>query len=252
MNKWASAGIVQGMFDLAGGFFLAALPALPILLWLRSNDKARPEPVGLIGKGLFLGIMAIGPAALLEYVLFPLVASFGGLGSRFIEAFLVAALIEEGLKLAFLRRWLWKKLEFDEATDGIVYAVAVSLGFAVVENFIYTWHRPGLLIIRSLTAVPLHALATGLMGYWLGVEKVREKWGDQGGLPRGGWARGLGIAVFVHGSYDYLLLGGGLPALLILPLLILSFLLLRRRFAVARRIDERPGFSVDSLDKERP
>ena len=174
-----------------------------------------------------------------------------GAGSRFIEAFLVAALIEEGLKLAFLRRWLWKSREFDEAADGIVYAVAVSLGFAVVENFIYTWHRPELLIIRSLTAVPLHALASGLMGYWLGIEKLREREGERNGLPRGGWARGLAIAVFVHGSYDFLLLGGGAPALLVLPLLLVSFFILRKRFAIARRIDERPGISVDSLKEER-
>ena len=240
------------MFELAGAFFLAALPALPILVWLRRGDRRRPEPLGLVGRGLLLGFIAIAPAAVFEYLLFPLASLFPGFGGRIFEAFFVAALVEEGLKLLFLRRWLWNLREFDEAVDGIVYAVSVSLGFAIVENFIYTWNRPELLIIRSLTAVPLHAIATGIMGYWLGLEKLRER-GAPGmaGLPRGGWPRGLGAAVIVHGGYDFFLLGGGAAAFLILPLLVIAFLFLRFRFAEARRIDEATENMVDSLDEGR-
>ena len=235
------------MFDLLGGFLLAALPALPILLWIRKNDSARPEPLGLIGRGLLLGFIAVAPAAIIEFFLFFVVDRFAGLGRRFAEAFLLAALVEEGLKFLFLRRWLWKRAEFDEATDGIVYAVAVSLGFAVVENFVYTWHRPELLVIRSITAVPLHAIATGQLGFWLGVEKLRERGLGLAILPAGGWLRGLAAAVFIHGSYDFLILGGDWTSFLVLPFLLVAFLLLRRRFALARRIDEDAGFSVDSL-----
>lgn len=244
------------MFDLAGGFALAALPAIPILIWLRRNDRARPEPIGLVGKGLLLGFLSVMPAAVLEYLLFPFIAPSGGLGARFFEAFIVAALVEEGLKFAFLRRWLWRESAFDEAADGIVYAVSVSLGFAIIENFIYTWHRPEVLIVRSLTAVPLHALATGQLGYWLGVEKLREKRksvlgpaGTAGSLPRGAWPRGLAEAVFVHGAYDFFLFGADLAALLIVPLLIVAFFILRSRFALARRFDEAAVFDVDSLEE---
>jgi len=165
-----------------------------------------------------------------ELVLQGLLPAFGGPLGALVTAFVVAALVEEGVKLAFLRRYLWKRPEFDEAADGIVYAVSLSLGFAVVENFLYTWNEPGLLVLRSLTAVPLHAIATGLMGYWLGLEKM--------GRNPGGWRRGLLAAVAFHGFYDFLLLEGGPPAFLIFPLLVAGALVLRSRFAAAKAVDD--------------
>ncbi|MEI6873821.1 MAG: hypothetical protein WCL50_01690, partial [Spirochaetota bacterium] len=57
------------MFGLAGGLILAALPSLPILALLRHLDRARPEPLGLIGKSFLYGFIAVAPAAVVEVAL---------------------------------------------------------------------------------------------------------------------------------------------------------------------------------------
>jgi RsiW-degrading membrane proteinase PrsW (M82 family) len=222
------------MLEFAGGLVaslvLAAIPALPILVILRRLDRDRPEPLGLVGTSVLYGFATVVPAAVLELLLSGILPPLEGLSGHLIDAFVVVALVEEGTKLAFLRRYLWKRREFDEAADGIVYAVSLSLGFAIVENFLYTWNDPGLLILRSVTAVPLHAIATGSMGYWLGREKL--------GVAGGGWGRGLLVAVAFHGIYDFFLLEGGLLALMIFPLLVAGGIVLRRHFAMAKALDD--------------
>jgi len=235
------------MLGLALALLLAALPALPILIILRRLDRARPEPLGLVGKSVLYGFVAIAPAALVEALLAWFLPSFPGLAGRFVEAFVVAALVEEGIKFVFVRRYLWKRREFDEAADGIVYAVSLSMGFAIVENFLFTWNDPGVLILRSVTAVPLHAIATGFMGYWFGVEKLASfakaasvealsaRVAAGGGrLP----LRALGVAVAFHGLYDFLLLEGGLLSFLVFPLLIAGTIILKRRFDAAKHLDD--------------
>src|SRR4029450_10832400 len=67
--------------------------------------------------------------------------------------------------------------EFDEPLDGVVYGVAVALGFATLENFLFV-ARLGLGVawMRALFAVPAHALFGATMGYYAGRAKF-----DQGG-----------------------------------------------------------------------
>jgi RsiW-degrading membrane proteinase PrsW (M82 family) len=230
------------MPGLVGGLILAALPALPILAVLRRLDRARPEPLGLIGRSFLYGFIAVAPAAVVEVALAGFLPPLTGIGGHLLEAFIVAALVEEGIKFYFVRRYLWKRREFDEATDGMVYAISVSLGFAIVENFLYTWNDPGLLVLRSITAVPLHAIATGLMGYWLGVAKLASssKARDATGLATDANfdLRALATAVAFHGVYDFVLIQGGFLAFLVFALLAAGGFLLRGRFAAAKRLDD--------------
>ena len=67
--------------------------------------------------------------------------------------------------------------EFDEPLDGVVYGVAVALGFATLENLLFV-ARLGLGVawMRALFAVPAHALFGATMGYYAGRAKF-----DRGG-----------------------------------------------------------------------
>ena len=58
--------------------------------------------------------------------------------------------------------------------DGIVYAVMIGMGFATLENIIYA-SRFGLetTLFRAFTAVPAHGVFAAIMGYYIGVGKVR-------------------------------------------------------------------------------
>jgi RsiW-degrading membrane proteinase PrsW (M82 family) len=207
---------------------LAALPALLILWYFRRLDRARPEPIGLIGRSLVYGFLAVLPAAAIELGLGFVLRERSTLPSQLFYAFIVAGLVEESVKLFFIRRYILRRREFDERADGIVYAICVSMGFAFVENLLYGYRDATLLIERAFTAVPGHALFSGIMGYYIGLSKI-----EQG--RRRAWGRGLVWAILLHGFYDFFLVSG--LSLWVIPLLVGGWIALVRLFRKAARAD---------------
>jgi hypothetical protein len=110
------------------------------------------------------------------------------------------AVVEEGLKYLVIRLAAYRRPEFDEPYDGIMYAAAVSLGFAAAENLMYVvaggvdvgW-------FRMFTAVPMHAMAGVLMGYYLGLARFET---DAGRIQKL-HVLALASAITAHGTYDY-------------------------------------------------
>jgi protease PrsW len=195
------------MFDLGLSIFLAALPAAVLLVWFYRQDRARPEPIGLLARSVLYGFVATIPAAALEYVLMRLGPREPRILANAFNAFIVAGLVEEGIKYFFVKRYLYRRPEFDERIDGIMYSACVSLGFAFAENILYGSGGSGVLLFRAFTAVPMHAAVTGILGYWIGRAKVEAVCTD--GAPSSGGApcavRGLWEAVLFHGAYDFFL-----------------------------------------------
>ncbi|MCX7023159.1 MAG: PrsW family glutamic-type intramembrane protease [Spirochaetes bacterium] len=184
--------------DIAKLVGLAALPAVVLLAWFNRMDRKRPEPIGMIGRSVLFGFVAVIPAVILEIVLEQF--NPGGLPGAVFSAFVVAAFVEEGVKFLFVRFFIWKIREFDEVMDGIVYTICVSLGFAFVENVFYGLNDARVLYLRAFTAVPLHAVASGVMGYCIGKAKITGM-KNPGAFER----RGLLWAVIIHGFYDVFL-----------------------------------------------
>ncbi|HDQ14971.1 MAG TPA: PrsW family intramembrane metalloprotease [Sediminispirochaeta sp.] len=213
---------------------LALVPSLILLWYFLRWDRARREPKGLIFFAFALGFVAVIPAALLEILIDPLAANYPPVLRLFFRAFIVAGLVEEGTKLFVVRRFIIDKPAFDEIMDGIVYTVSASLGFAFFENLFYSTGEPATLIIRGLTAVPLHALASGIMGYFLGLSKFERP---------GAWKSGLALAVFIHGLYDFLLFLGGAFAFFVFPLMLWSLRGLSIYQTRAVRADRKAGRS---------
>ena len=95
--------------------------------------------------------------------------------------------------------------EFDEPLDGVVYGVAVSLGFATLENILYIVGRGiGVAWGRALFAVPAHALFGGTMGYYAGRAKFDRAAARIGALRRD-YVLCLLLPVAFHGTYNYAL-----------------------------------------------
>ncbi|HLL21582.1 MAG TPA: PrsW family glutamic-type intramembrane protease, partial [Kofleriaceae bacterium] len=102
----------------------------------------------------------------------------------------------------FVVYWIvWRRPEFDERMDGIVYACRAGLGFALVENVMYllflaptVGDQLTMWILRALLAVPGHAMWTGMIG---GMAARRRF--DRAGL---GLFGGYLLAVAFHGAYD--------------------------------------------------
>lgn len=137
----------------------------------------------------------------------------------FLYVFLGIAFVEEGIKYFFLKKYLYKKADFNEPMDGIVYAVMISLGFATIENIAYVFGHEGqeiqVAIIRMFSAIPAHALMGVIMGYYVG--KAKFDIDNRKTLL----LKGLFGAILLHGLYNYFLLSkAGLGIFAIISLVV--------------------------------
>ena len=156
--------------------FYAILPAALILLYVYKRDKL-PEPPRIVFITLLLGAGISFPLSILIFVFegFLETLNFGTEANHFYMSFIRAAFLEEMMKYLVLVFYCLYLDVFDEPMDALVYGVAASLGFAVLENWEYVINasREGTEIakqvayIRAFTAVPLHALTGVFMGFFL-------------------------------------------------------------------------------------
>ncbi len=220
------------MLYLIVNLLLALVPSAAIVVYFYNrNTKTKDSPSLVVGVFL-LGFVAVLPAAAAEALLSTVTTSLRGVLLVLVRAFVVAALVEELTKYTVVRGVLWRRREFDEIADGMMYTVTASLGFAFFENLMYSFGPPAVLVLRGLTAVPLHAAAAGVMGYFLG----RERFGESGAARRG-----IVYAVLIHGAYDALLFAGGALSLLVIPLLGFAVMALFRLYRRALAEDRAAG-----------
>jgi RsiW-degrading membrane proteinase PrsW (M82 family) len=190
----------------------AGFPVIVFLIIIYKKDSEK-EPPKLLFKCFLWGCIASLPIIVIELI----VDSFNVFESLFFysfyESFIVAAVVEEGFKFLFLFLIIWKHKEFDQFYDGIVYAVFVSLGFALVENILYVAEYGfGTAIMRAVLSVPGHGLFGVAMGYFFALAKFSGKRGT-----KMLWLSFL-VPVAFHGLYNFLLsfIGGIENGLLIL------------------------------------
>ncbi|MCF8369368.1 MAG: PrsW family intramembrane metalloprotease [Bacteroidales bacterium] len=180
---------------------LASAPVIIILVYVYIRDKYEREPLGLLFKALLAGALTVIPVLLVNSQIEPFKDNFTGLFQTAYVAFIVAAVVEEAFKFLALYLIIWRNKEFNEKFDGIVYAVFISLGFALVENIFYVnkfGETTG--YMRALTAVPAHALFGVAMGYYFALAKFSK--------GRNGYylLMALAMPVLLHGVYDFLLM----------------------------------------------
>lgn len=140
----------------------ALLPPLFLMIKIYKLDKVEKEPGGLIVKLLIFGVLTTIPAAFLEGFLISLV---GGVISPkttlfiLVENFFCVGLVEEGVKYFALKKGSWNHPAFNYTFDGIVYAVAVSIGFAAAENVLYVMeYGMATAGVRAVTSIPGHCI----------------------------------------------------------------------------------------------
>ena len=150
----------------------AIVPGILLLYYVYSKDF-NPEPKRMIYKGFFYGCLSVFVSTLISGPLMKL-GFFVSQPSSFAEAlqtsFFGAAIPEESAKLLMLWLLLRHSPEFDERYDGMVYAAAVGLGFACLENLMYVvsagagWFQVS--VTRAIFAVPGHFAFAIVMGYY--------------------------------------------------------------------------------------
>lgn len=172
-------------------------------------DKYEREPLKYLIITFILGTLTAVPVLLIGQMLGEYTHSSAyanTLIEKIIYAFIVVAFTEELMKYLVLRIYNYPHPEFDEPYDGIMYGVAVSLGFAAVENVMYVvgssaGNEFSIGVLRMLTAVPGHAMFGVMMGFFVGKAKF-AKTPTQTVVYR---LLGLFVAIMLHGLYDFLL-----------------------------------------------
>lgn len=118
--------------------------------------------------------------------------------------FCIVAVAEESSKYIFLRRNSWNNREFNCQYDGVVYAVFVTLGFALWENISYVTHYGfSTAIVRAVTAIPGHACFGVFMGVFYGIAKKHDYAGERGKTIFF-TILSLLVPMLIHGAYDYI------------------------------------------------
>ncbi|MBW2699768.1 MAG: PrsW family intramembrane metalloprotease [Deltaproteobacteria bacterium] len=178
----------------------ALIPSLLLLWYFHAKDVHR-EPGEVIWATFGLGVAIIAPVLLVDGLIYLLLPDFSSMpyAKGASDAFLMAAIPEEFFKFTVLWLYVLRHKEFDEPMDGIVYGVVASLGFATLENIIYTADGGlGVAILRALTAVPLHAFLGAIMGYYVG----QMRFGKPEMRSKNLWMA-LSMPMLLHGLYDF-------------------------------------------------
>jgi RsiW-degrading membrane proteinase PrsW (M82 family) len=198
-------------------WLILAIGLAPGLFWLwyfYRRDIYEPEPLFLVVKMFFLGMLAAGIAFLCENYVSSLMS-----GVLFVAV--AVPLIEESAKFGMVVFFVYNDHEFDQPMDGIVYATATALGFATIENLFYLLYLESLSslfvtgTLRAILSVPGHALFAIFWGYGLGIAKFRPP-----GKRLTVILAGFLLAIGVHGLFNYFLEQSytGLAVLLLLLL----------------------------------
>lgn len=193
-------------------------PVVIILFYVYFRDKYEKEPVRLLLKALIAGAITVIPILFIETILSGFLTMEYGLLGALWHAFVVAGFTEESFKFLALFIVIWRNPNFNEKFDGIVYAVFVSLGFALVENIMYVvGFGIDVGLKRAWTAVPAHAIFGVTMGYYFGIAHMYRE------LRKSYLRKALLVPILLHGIYDFILMSG-MPELMVLFLPFLIYL----------------------------
>jgi len=184
--------------------FLSIFVGVLWMLFVYRMDRYEPEPIKKIILVFLLGGLAAVPAAMLEAKLnAPLKIIFTTYSVPYTLSlyFLIVGPVEEFVKFFIVHITIFRKKEFNEPIDGIIYSSASSLGFATAENFVYL-NRFGssLILFRGPLTTLAHILFSMLWGYALGEGKFHPK---ESFFARP--VNGLILAAAAHGTYNFFL-----------------------------------------------
>ncbi|OIJ15877.1 protease PrsW [Anaerobacillus arseniciselenatis] len=177
--------------------FASLAPSIALLCFFYLKDKYNSEPLSMVVRSFIYGVLLVFPVIVLQYAF----QEEGLLLSKFLQAFVSAALFEEFFKWFILFYIFYKNEQFDQHYDGIVYGVSISLGFATMENIFYLIvFGVDQAIFRALLPVSSHALFGVVMGYYLGKAAITESRAKSKLV-----VLSLFLPWLLHGIYDYIL-----------------------------------------------
>lgn len=198
-----------GTAGFAFGLALAVLPVpvyLAVALWL---DRFEAEPRQLLASAFFWGAAGAVFFSMLVNSFFELslVGSLGEEAAGVAGSVVSAPIVEELTKGLVLWVFFFRhRDEFDNVTDGIVYAAMVGLGFAMTENVLYygnaiaegTESSVATFVVRGILSPFAHPFFTAMTGIGLGIAReTRRRW-----LKPAAPLAGFCAAMLLHAAWN--------------------------------------------------
>ncbi|MBR6314799.1 MAG: PrsW family intramembrane metalloprotease [Clostridia bacterium] len=185
----------------------AVIPVIFLMIRVWRADRLESESPELLFRLVIAGVISALIALVSERILSFILDSTVEQTTLLYQAllyFVVVAVSEEGAKYFMLKRRTWRNPEFNCQYDGVVYAVFVSLGFALWENISYVLHYGfQTALVRAVTAIPGHACFGVFMGVFYGAAKRLDNEGKTG-ASRLCRRVGLLMSMLLHGAYDFI------------------------------------------------
>jgi len=186
----------------------------PSIIWLLYylQKDVHPESNKMVLKIFFWGVLAAFPVLIIEVLISSGLARLNlpaGL-LLFLNFFIGVAFTEEGVKYLVVKGEVLRDQEFDEPVDAMLYMIIAALGFAALENilvlipirqevFLFSEifrQTATISFFRFVGATFLHALCSGLVGYFLALSFWETKKRTRLVIS------GLTIAIILHGLFN--------------------------------------------------
>lgn len=183
-------------------FIGGVCPALLWLLFWLMEDRCNPEPKRYIFYSFMAGMVAVGPALLLEWVANDYYSG--------VALLVVWAFIEEAVKFGAAYFAALRFYVYDEPLDAVIYLVTAALGFTALENALFLWtpiaqsNVLGSIVtedLRFMGATLLHTLASATIGISLALSFFKPA-----DLRKLYALCGLILAVALHTLFNFFIL----------------------------------------------
>lgn len=187
--------------DLVSLFLVSLLPGLFWVWYFHRQDYLEPEPWGLVLRSFILGALMVVPVSIIETPFAQQIENPPNLLTLLLLSIFAVGLTEELFKFLAAYFSVYRNREFNEVMDGIIYSVTAGLGFAALENLIYTityGYQVGL--VRAVVTSLAHAGFSGIMGFNFGMARCNPEHSKYYIL------KGLIWATLLHGVYDFVVL----------------------------------------------
>lgn len=183
---------------------LGVIPAVFWLLFWLYEDKARPEPRGLILRTFISGMLVVPIVIPFQQI------GFGMFGLGAI-AFTIVSITEEFFKYIAARITGLGSKENNEPLDPVIYMITAALGFAAVENTLFLIQEAQLggtissLVItgnlRFMGATLLHVISSATIGVFLSLAFYRRE-----SIKKTFFFIGLFLAIVLHTAFNLLII----------------------------------------------
>jgi RsiW-degrading membrane proteinase PrsW (M82 family) len=216
--------------------FISSVPLIMVFIWYRLAKYPITHIQFLFA--LLVGAAAFIPALILQYVLdFPLQAS--ARLTIFYQFFVRIAFTEELSRFALLfiffliinRRQTDPEISYNTVKAGAAIGLAAGLGFALLESAVYGASNSNVMILRTVTAAPLH----GACGSRIGTSVVMVRSNPVQAIFH------IFAATAIHGTYNFMASMRGFPsiaAIIIAISALLSSIITIRGWTVTQSLED--------------